>query len=91
MSDLTIPGVRTFEVIQYVSGFLEGGMDDWPANIQDAVYKAMERKSDEVQLPLVIVASFCDVDIDSEDVNKRFFIRVIASEIVAVDTKGTRH
>lgn len=83
--------IRTFELLQYVSGFLEGGIDDWPANIQDAIYKALEAKSHAVQLPLTIVMSYCDADVDSEDPRKKFFVRIIASEIVAVDTGATRH
>ncbi len=80
-------GIRTFEMIQYVSGFVEGGIDDWPANLQDALYAALERKAHEVRLPLQIVLSYCDKDID----DGRFYIRCIASEIVAVDTARTRH
>ena len=75
-------GVRTFEIVQYVSGFLEGELNDWPANIQDAVYAALERKAREVELPLKVVHSYCNEDIDSTDAQKRFYLHIIASEIV---------
>ena len=80
-------GIRTFEILAKVTGFMEGGMDDWPSNIQDAVYEALERKAAEVQLPLAIVSSYCDKDID----DGTFYVRVIASEIVAADTRTTKH
>lgn len=70
--------VRIFECNQYVTSFLEGGIDDWPAQIQDQLYAAMEAKAKEVQLPLAVVASWCDFDFDSKP-----HVRVILSEIVA--------
>lgn len=89
---LQAPGIRTFEIVQYVTGFMEGGVDDWPANMQDAIYAALERKAHEVQLPLKIVHSYCDEDIDSEDERKRFYVHIIASEVVVkYEPKVTRH
>lgn len=85
-------GIRTFEMIQYVTAPLEGEFDDWPANIQDAIYAAAERKSKDVELPLTIVHTRCDKDIDTEDPNKVFFIHVILSEIViGIDATQRRH
>lgn len=80
-------GIHTFESITYVTGFLEGEFEDWPANIQDTIYAAMEKKAKEVELPLALVHAYCDKDLD----NGKFFVRVILSEIVAYDTKGTKH
>jgi hypothetical protein len=77
--------VRTFEIVQYVTAPLEGKLDDWPANIQDAVYAALDRKAAEVQLPLCIVDSACQVDYGDTPEEDKFFLRIIASEIVAVD------
>ena len=74
--------IRTFEIVQYVTGYVDGGMDDWPTNLQDRIYAALERKAHEVQLPLKIVHSYCNEDIDSTDERKRFYVHVIASEIV---------
>lgn len=74
--------IRTFEMIQYVTLALEGGIEDWPANIQDAIYEAAERKAKEVELPLAIVFAVCDKDHDSTDENKQYFIRVVLSEVV---------
>ena len=57
-----IPSIRTFDLIVPVSGYLEGTLDDWPAVIQDGVYAALGRKTHEVELPLVIIASRGGVD-----------------------------
>lgn len=82
----SVPGkIRVFEIVQYVSGPLEGKLDDWPPQIQDAVNAALERKSAEVQLPLCIVDSACQIDYGDSQGQDRFFLRIIASEIVAVD------
>lgn len=80
--------IRTFETDVAVSTFLEGTLDDWPAVIQDGVYAALERLAQSVQLPLAIVGSRCDVDPDkAEDEPGRFFIHVVASEIVVADDR----
>jgi len=86
-------GIRTWESITYVSGFLEGSLDDWPAQIQDTVLKAVEKLSHEVQLPLAVTHSYCDKDLDSTDPNKVWFVRIFLSEVVAAtdmlsDTMG---
>lgn len=77
--------IRTFEMVQYISGYIEDveKMEDLPSHIQDAVMEALENKSDEVGLPLTIVYVHCDKDIDSEDPQRQFFLHIIASEIVA--------
>lgn len=76
-------GIRTFEMVVNVSGFLPGTIDDWPANVQDEIFAAAERKSDEVQLPLKIVHSVCDKDVDTGI----FYIHVTLSEIVVADER----
>lgn len=79
--------IRTFEIVQYVTNFVEGSIDDWPANIQDAVYKALEQKAKQVELPLTIVASYCDIDYGDTQGQDRPFLRIIASEIIAADSR----
>lgn len=87
MSKLLGHGLRTFEILQYVSGFVEGELKDWPANIQDVVYKALEDKSKEVELPLVVVASKCDHDPDEPNPNLKFWLHIVASEVVMADQR----
>lgn len=58
-------------------------MDDWPAQIQDVVFAAVEKLSREVELPLAITHSYCDKDLDSADPKKTWFVRIFLSEIVA--------
>lgn len=82
--------IKTFEMIQYIDGFnekLQGEFNDWPDNIQAAILTALERKAQQVQLPLTIVGAVCDVDYGeaADGSQDRLFIRVIASEIVARD------
>ncbi|RTL04963.1 hypothetical protein EKK58_09150 [Candidatus Dependentiae bacterium] len=88
MSELTTD-IRTFEITNTVTGFLEGTIKDWPAHIQDAIYAALERKAHEVELPLTIVHSRCDIDYgEAEDRSQdKYYIHVIASEIVAKDER----
>lgn len=76
-------GIRTFEIVQYVDAPIPGGIDDWPANIQDVVYAALEKKAQEVELPLKIVHSYCAKDIDSVNPRYIWYLHVLASEIVA--------
>lgn len=81
--------IKTFEIIVYIKGWLEGTLDDWPPKIQDTIYEALERKSKEVELPLVIIHSRCDVD-QGEAVDgsqDRPYIHIIASEVVAMDNR----
>jgi len=83
-----LTGIKTYDLVQYVTGFLEGEIDDWPAAIQDAVYAALEKKSGEVEHPLAIVHSRCDVDYADDDRSQdRFYVHVIASEIVVADSR----
>ncbi len=85
---LSHTGIRTFEIVQYVSGWLDGEFSDWPAQIQDAVLAALERKSGEVGLPLAIVFSKCDHDVDLPNEHPRkFWLHIVASEVVMADAR----
>lgn len=88
-----IPEIRTFECRVWLTGRVEGEFADWPANLQDELMKALERKADEVKRPLVIVASECGyVEADKPPFVGRWYARVIASEVVAgIDPNATRH
>lgn len=85
----TISGIRIFEMIQNVTGYIEGELSDWPAQLQDPIYEAVERKAKEVELPLTIVYSRCHIDYgDAQDgTDDKFYIHVIASEIVVADER----
>lgn len=81
-------GVKTFELVVNVTHPLEGRLDDWPARIQDPIFAALERIAHQEQLPLAIVFSRCAEDIDvPEGAPGRYFIHVIASEVVAADER----
>lgn len=94
-----LPGIRTFEATIILSGwpsqFPENGvgkMDDLPANVQDAVYTAMELKSKQLSLPLSIVQVNMGEDADVPvGTLGHFFLHIILSEVVTIETKGTRH
>jgi hypothetical protein len=54
---------RVFECVVNVTGYLEGELKDWPANIQDGIYAAMENvllKHDVKRV--VVVSSRCGRD-----------------------------
>lgn len=82
-------GLRTFEIVQYVDGYIEGTFNDWPANIQDAIFAALEWKSKQVGLPLAIVSSKCDHDPDIDDTAhpRKFWLHIVASEVVMADDR----
>lgn len=80
--------IRTFEIVADVSGMLEGDINDWPANIQDVVFAALERKAQAEQLPLIIVASRCAEDPDvPAGTDGHFYLHIIASEVVMADQR----
>lgn len=81
-------GIRTFEIDVSISGPLDLPFEDWPANIQDGVLAALERKSIEEQLPLKIVWAKYMVDHDKqEDEPGRHYLHVVASEVVMADAR----
>lgn len=89
MQDGKTTGIRTFEVDVPISAPLEGELNDWPANIQDGIYAALERIAEREQLPLAIVHSRCDVDHDvAEGAPGRYYLHVVASEVVMADERA---
>lgn len=84
----TSTAIRTFEIVQYVSGFMEGELADWPSSVQDAVAAALEKKAQEVELTLAIVGARCDIDYEKADDDPyKYFIEIIASEVVVADAR----
>lgn len=79
----TVNGIQTFECIVNVSGHLDGGLDDWPSNIQDGVYKALEDTAAREKLPLAVVYSACEYDIDDGH-----YLRIVLSEVVTADERA---
>ncbi len=78
------PKIRTFEIVQYITGPLEvENMSDLSQQMQDQIMAALDAKSKQVELPLAVVAVRCDFDPDvPDDSPRKFFLHVIASEIV---------
>jgi hypothetical protein len=84
-------GIRVFELTETVSGWLDGSLDDWPAQIQDPIFAALERKAQKVELPLAIVYSECRIDHDvPEGQPGYFYVYILASEIVVADIRNLR-
>jgi len=75
--------MRQFELTAYVSSSLPGELKDWPANIQDRIYKALEAKSKEAGVPLEITSSRCDIDYGDHQDGDRYFVSVQAVEMLA--------
>lgn len=67
------------ELIVNVSAVMPGSITDWPANVQDGVYAALERVIMRSHIPYEIVASYSDVDVDTGP-----YIRVIGQAIQVV-------
>lgn len=82
-----VSGVKTYHLIANVTSYMEGEIDDWPSNIQDGIHAALERKADEVEHPLMIIFSKCDRDWGSDETNPRWYVYVLASEIVVADDR----
>lgn len=77
--------IKVFDLTVDVSGPLEGKFADWPANIQDGIMQALEAKAHQVGLPLVMVDSACCIDYGETKDKDKFYIHVVASEVVARD------
>jgi len=84
-------GIRTFELVQYISAPIEcETLADLPAQMQDAVLEALERKSKEVELPLALVGIVCDIDYGETPEQDRPYLRIVASEVVMADERTVR-
>lgn len=75
-------GIRIFDGVFPVDGPLAGELKDWPANIQDPIYKAIEELSFVTQLRLALIASRCDIDHGETEAQDQWYIHVIISEVV---------
>lgn len=78
MNDPDVTGKRvttgvtfTGELVVNVSGYMPGELKDWPANVQDTIYAALERYKlatrQKYQIPTLtfdVVGSKCDFDED---------------------------
>jgi hypothetical protein len=83
-------GIRVFDLIVNVTHYMEGKLEDWPSNIQDGIYEALERLSKRKELPLTIIDSGCGVDDYGANELSQPYIHVIASEIVVGDPRYVR-
>lgn len=84
-NSLTQQRVKVWDIVAPVSGPLEGKLEDWPAQIQDTIYKLVEAKSHELELPLAIVDSACNLDYGDKPEDDQWIIQVVVSEVVARD------
>lgn len=86
------PKIRTFEIIQYITGPIEcESMKDLSPKMQDQIMTALELKAQQEGLRLQIIGVRCDKDIDSTDPRRTWFLHVIASEVVIVVPPGGLH
>lgn len=58
-----------------VTAFMDGTIENWPRNIQDGVYAALERTS--LGRGYTIRVSYCDRDWDAE--GEQYFLHIIAT------------
>ncbi len=82
---------ETADLVQYVSGTLQGSLADWPANLQDAIAKQLEvlNRGRAVQklAPYRVTGSRSDLDPD----NGRWFIHVQAQAVTIPPGTGPIH
>lgn len=72
--------LKVFDLRATVTGYVEGELKDWPPNIQDAIYAAMERVIKKTRVKgLDVIQSFCG----REEADQRYHVTVICCE-----TKG---
>lgn len=77
-------GIRVFDMTVSVDAYPGPTFDEWPSNIQDGVLQVMETASAALELPLAMVDSRADKDIDAplRDGKEVFYIHVVFSEVV---------
>lgn len=64
---VTVKHLRVFELRANVTGFMLGGLEDWPAHIQDVIYAAMERVVKKARIKsLDVIQSRCGRDDTTE-------------------------
>lgn len=57
--------MRICDLVVNVSAQMEGGIEDWPANIQDGVYKALADRCHKSRADFKIVMSYSGNDVDT--------------------------
>lgn len=86
--------IDTYEAVQWITGPIELGpdatMDDLPPKIQDIVYAALEKLADKEQKPITVVRVMCGREPEPPDPKHEWYLHVIASEIVAADSRKIR-
>jgi hypothetical protein len=64
---IKIPRGRVYELRANVTGYLPGGLSDWPPNIQDEIYAAMQRLQTKTKIrEFDVLQAFCTKDVDDE-------------------------
>lgn len=80
--------IRTFELEVPISGAMDVPFEDWPAYVQDAIWRALERIAEQEQLPLKIVYARYLTDEDlPKDAPGHHYLHVVASEVVMADER----
>ena len=81
--------VETADLVQYVSGPVEGKLADWPQQMQDAVHMALERlngpRLGTNLAPFQIEQVRCDFDHDEG----KWFVQVVAQAITRAPGEKT--
>lgn len=69
--------VRTFDVKAYLDAPVPGEIADWPANIQDRIFNAIERLERRENIVCTIFHSRCDKDYGEVAAQDRWYVHVI--------------
>ncbi len=80
--------IRTFEGAFPISGKLDVPFADWPSNIQDGIWEALDALASKVELPLQVVYAEYRTDPDvPEEAPGRHYLHVVVSEVVMADER----
>lgn len=65
--DTRLPRLQEFQATVDLTGPLEGEFEDWPSHIQDKVYAALEKCSQQNgNIKLGLMHASCQYDVDTE-------------------------
>lgn len=87
MGDRTT-SIKTFEAVVPISGKLDVPFDDWPNNIKDGIWQALDSMAHQLQMPLQIVYAEYKTDPDvPEEAPGHHYLHLAVSEVVMADER----
>jgi hypothetical protein len=80
--------IRTWEADLPITGAMDVPFEDWPSHIQDAIYGAMDKLSEEHKCPIAITYARYKTDADKDPEQPgHHYLHIILSEVVMADER----